>query len=117
VASEWYVSINGETKGPLSSSELKRWLNEGKIARDTFVRDGSNGPWKAVGKVPLPADSRKAASSLNVLALSAAGVLGLEIILLLRTDPLTAKLALVPLGAYLAAVLLFWQKRDAKKAG
>ncbi len=113
MAGEWYVSVNGETKGPLSSSELKRWLEERKIARDTFVRDGSNGAWKALGQVRLSGGGSRV---VNTLAAGAGLLIGVEIILLLWTDPLGAKLALVPFGAYLAAILYFWPKRGGKKA-
>jgi hypothetical protein len=112
MASEWYVSINGETKGPLSTSELKRWLKERKIAKDSFVRQGNDGPWRAVGKVRLPASG---SDIVNILALSAVLVIAFELILLLWADPLGGKLALAPLGAYLAAILYFWPKRAGKR--
>ena len=47
MATQWYVTIEGEQKGPLTDAELQRWVGQGKVEPDTFVRMGADGEWTA----------------------------------------------------------------------
>ena len=47
---QWYVTIEGEQKGPLTDAELKRWVASGRVQPDTFIRQGANGEWMAASE-------------------------------------------------------------------
>jgi hypothetical protein len=49
---QWYVTIEGEQKGPLTDAELKRWVTQRKVEPDTFVRPGIDGQWTPANEVP-----------------------------------------------------------------
>jgi hypothetical protein len=51
MASQWYYRAEGQTVGPVSSSELRRLALEGRITRDTRVRKGSDGEWVPAERV------------------------------------------------------------------
>ncbi len=44
-ARQWFVTIEGEQKGPLTDAEIRRWVADGRVQPDTFVRQGANGEW------------------------------------------------------------------------
>ena len=46
MVTQWYVTIEGEQKGPLTDSEIRRWVDDGRIVRETFVRIGADGEWQ-----------------------------------------------------------------------
>jgi hypothetical protein len=48
-AAQWYVTIEGEQKGPLTDPEMRRWVAQGKVQPETFVRVGADGEWTAAG--------------------------------------------------------------------
>jgi hypothetical protein len=45
MATKWYYQVMGEEIGPLTSDQLKRLAQIGKVARDTLVRKGVAGDW------------------------------------------------------------------------
>ena len=48
-ATQWYVTVEGEQKGPLTDTDVRRWVEDGRINRDTFVRVGIDGEWQPAG--------------------------------------------------------------------
>ena len=40
MAIQWYAAIDGDPKGPLTLSELKGWVWQGRIDPETFVKEG-----------------------------------------------------------------------------
>jgi hypothetical protein len=105
MAVEWYVCVGGDQKGPLSTDELKRWLKEGRITPNTFVKQGAASPWKPLKHfLPSPAEW------LNRLALFGAVLVCLEIALLIFADPGVAKAVVIAAVAVGLALLLL--RRD-----
>ncbi len=51
MATQWYAAIDGDPKGPLTLSELKGWVWQGKVDAETFVRQGAGGEWAAAGTI------------------------------------------------------------------
>jgi hypothetical protein len=47
---DWFYQLQGFALGPVPAAEMKRLIQKGRIAPDTFVRQG-NGPWVHAGKV------------------------------------------------------------------
>jgi hypothetical protein len=113
MAREWYVSVNGDQKGPLCTSELRRWIKEGKLKRDSFVREGGSGPWRPLRQVDLPLDWH---ALVNMLIAAAVLAVGLEILWLL-THPALVNLAVVLLAMYAGLVVHFWPKLGGRKPG
>lgn len=48
----WWISINGDQKGPLSTATLRQWYAEGRIPPDALVRP-ENGAWVLARKLKL----------------------------------------------------------------
>jgi S1-C subfamily serine protease len=48
---EWFVELQGKTRGPVTFVELRRLVSEGRVDRDTPVRRGSDGPWTRAADV------------------------------------------------------------------
>ena len=115
MASEWYVSIDGSQKGPLSTLELKRWIAEKKVAPDTFVREGANGPWMPVRHVQFPPTLSPSQILLNVIGLAAVLVIGVEAFLFMLTHPVTARLAPGALAFFVVLMILHWSGLGSKK--
>ncbi len=113
MAREWYVSVNGDQKGPLSNSELRRWIKEGKLKRDSFVREGGTGQWTPLGKVELPPDWH---ATVNAIVTATVALVGLELFWLLTHAELR-NLAVVLLAAYAGLVVHFWPKLTGRKPG
>lgn len=105
MAVEWYVCIGGDQKGPLSTEELKKWLKEGRITPNTFVKQGPASPWK-----PLKHFLPKSGEWLNRLALFGAVLVCLEIALLIFADPGVAKTIVIAAAVIGLALLLL--RRD-----
>ena len=99
---QWWVSWNGDQKGPLSTPQLKQWLKEGRINKNCFVRQGPDGPWKLLGKVRLETDWNKVVG--NVVAVAGLA-LAIQAVLLLVAHPGAAKWSIAFLVLYVAAVL------------
>ena len=55
-SAEWWVCWNGDPKGPLSFKQVRQWLKEGKISRDSFVKCGGEGKWVLVAKAGIVPD-------------------------------------------------------------
>ena len=45
MSQSWYVKHRGKTFGPTSSSQLKKFVDSGKITRETHIRMGPDGEW------------------------------------------------------------------------
>ena len=105
MATELYVAVDGAQKGPLSTPELKRWVQQGKVASDTLVKEGPNGAWMLLG------DSRSLSSGspwqalLNLIGVTALIAIGGELYLFMATHAPTAAYAPWALGLYLLVVL------------
>lgn len=65
---EWWVCWNGDQKGPLSFKQVRQWLKEGKITRDSFVKQGSNGKWELLAKAGVVPDLEEIFRSINTAA-------------------------------------------------
>jgi hypothetical protein len=115
MTSEWYVAVDGCQKGPLSTTELKRWIQEGKVARDTFVREGANGPWTPVSQLHFAPDSAGSQILLNLIGTASLLVIGVEVFLFLWANPLTASWAPAAVGLYLVVTLYQLPKWLGKK--
>ena len=46
---QWYVTIEGEQKGPLTDAEIRQWVGNGKVSEENFVRLGPEGEWQPAG--------------------------------------------------------------------
>jgi hypothetical protein len=51
MAREWYVHADGKQYGPVSSSKLKQWASEGRLARESLVREKDSEQWVAAWEV------------------------------------------------------------------
>jgi hypothetical protein len=51
MAIQWYVQHNGKQYGPLTSANLKKLADEGKISPATQVRSGTEGAWVPASRV------------------------------------------------------------------
>ena len=47
----WHVAVKGKATGPYSRAELARKVDDGKIARDTFVWTVGLDGWKTAGEL------------------------------------------------------------------
>ncbi|MBM4069803.1 MAG: DUF4339 domain-containing protein [Planctomycetes bacterium] len=45
MAADWYFKEMGEEVGPVSANTLRKYAQEGRIATDTYVRNGADGKW------------------------------------------------------------------------
>lgn len=45
MAADWYFKEMGEEVGPVSANTLRKYAQEGRIAKDTYVRTGTDGKW------------------------------------------------------------------------
>ncbi len=68
---KWYYESNGQPKGPILESELRRLRNEGKIATDSLVWSDGMEDWAPLNTIKglssLPGMHTKAPASLPVL--------------------------------------------------
>lgn len=93
----WWISVNGEQRGPFSTATLKSWFAEGKIPPDALIRS-DNGPWVLARKARLtPIDWQ---SVFNGAVLAAGVLLAIEVFWFAMTDPLSARWLCVLLLAY-----------------
>ena len=51
MSAEWYCQIEGKTFGPLSSGQLRKKAEAGRIDQETLVRKGEDGKWVAARQV------------------------------------------------------------------
>ncbi len=51
MAVEWFCEISGRQLGPLSPSQLRKLVNQGKLGVEDRVRQGSDGAWVIAGRV------------------------------------------------------------------
>ncbi len=63
MAAEWFVNLAGRQHGPVSTPELKRLADEGRITPDTQIRKGAQGAWFRAVRVPGLFDTGKIAGS------------------------------------------------------
>lgn len=120
MAAEWYVSIDGCQKGPFSTPELRRWIRDGKIAKDSLIKEGPNGAWVLARE--LRAFSGRSAGQLllNFVGCAAILAIGVELYLFMMTHPLTKQFAIWGVGLYLLVVVARWSaagKKPANKPG
>ncbi len=108
MTAEWYVAIDGCQKGPFSTPELRRWIREGKLAKDALVKEGPSGGWKLVREARLSSDRSGWQTLLNVIGLGTLLVIGVELFLFMLTHPLTERLAPWGLALYLLALVWNW---------
>lgn len=47
----WHVGIDGKVEGPVSRAELRAWLSEGKINKETLAWKDSMSGWAAIGSI------------------------------------------------------------------
>ena len=116
MAVEWYAAIDGSQKGPFSTPELQRWIREGKVAKDTLVKEGPNGPWMAVREVRFPSGATGWQTLLNLIGVGALLAIGGELFLFMRAHPLTENLAPWGLALYLLVMAYQWPHWIGKKA-
>lgn len=84
----WWISVNGEQRGPFSTATLKNWFAEGKIPPDALIRS-DNGPWVLARKARLtPIDWQ---SVFNGAVLAAGVLLAIEVFWFALSDPLSAR--------------------------
>ncbi|MCE9554216.1 MAG: GYF domain-containing protein [Planctomycetes bacterium] len=57
-AAEWYYRNDGKAMGPFTPEQLKSLAISGQITKDTPIRKGSDGEWKAAGKMQSSSPSR-----------------------------------------------------------
>ena len=57
MSDDWFVRVNNEEHGPLSSDRLKLLVQQGKIGPETFIKKGASGTWLRASHVKglLPA--------------------------------------------------------------
>ncbi len=106
MATEWYVAVDGAQKGPLSTPELKRWVQQGKVAKDTLVKEGPNGTWRLLGEMGPLCGHSMGQALLNLIGLTALLAIGAELYLFMATNPATRPYA--PWGAGFYLLLVFW---------
>jgi len=51
MAKEWFYQLMGVDFGPISSAELKREVQQGRIQPDTLVRGAPDGKWQAADRI------------------------------------------------------------------
>ena len=51
MATQWYATVEGEQKGPLTGAELKQLARDGKVTPDTPVSTTEDGPAGEHGNV------------------------------------------------------------------
>jgi hypothetical protein len=99
---QWWVSINGDQKGPLSTPVLREWLAEGRIPPTSLVRCG-DGPWVMARKVkPVRTDWH---SVFGGLAVAAGLLLAVEVFWLGMGDRAAGGWGLGLLAVYVAMFL------------
>jgi hypothetical protein len=106
----WWVSINGDQKGPFSTATLKQWFAEGKIPPEALVRP-DNGAWMLAKKLKLKRTDWHALFGGVVLA--AGLLLALETYWLFLTNPPAGRWTLGLLVVYaFFALRILWRKRS-----
>ena len=50
MSNEWYVAVEGQVYGPMSSEALRQSALEGRITSQTQIRQGVSGAWKTAGE-------------------------------------------------------------------
>lgn len=65
MATQWFVHADGKQYGPLTPSQLKGMVDQGKVTHDTPVRMGAEGKWVRAGRVKglLPTHEPESAAS------------------------------------------------------
>lgn len=96
----WWISVNGEQRGPFSTATLKSWFAEGKIPPDALVRT-DNGPWMLAKKVRFRRIDWH--GLFNGAVLAAGVLLVLEVFWFALSDPRAARW----MGALLIAYVFF----------
>ena len=51
MAHAWFIKINNAELGPLTTEKLKQLAQQGKVTRETFVKQGASGTWLRAGNV------------------------------------------------------------------
>jgi hypothetical protein len=115
MAAEWYVSIDGCQKGPFSTPELYRWIREGKVAKDSLVKEGPNGAWVLAREIRVPSDRSAGQALLNLIGFSALLAIGVELYLFMMTHPVTKQFAIWGVGLYLLVIVGRWCQGAGKK--
>lgn len=59
---KWYVTINGETIGPIQGETIIESAREGKLRAGAFVRDEAGGTWMPIEQSPFAAAVAAAAA-------------------------------------------------------
>jgi hypothetical protein len=112
---QWYVSLNGDQKGPLSTAQLKRWIKERRIDRHTFVRRGPDGQWMLLGELRLGKDWQ---ARLNGVVAVAGIALAIEALVVGISWPAAALWGIALLAAYVGGVVWAYglpSKREKKQ--
>lgn len=115
MAAEWYVSIDGCQKGPFSTPELRRWISDGRIAKDSLVRQGPNGTWVLARELGALSGRSAWQSLLDLIGFTALLAIGVELYLFMMSHPLTKGFALWGVGLYVLVVVSRWFARTGKK--
>lgn len=100
--SQWWVSINGDQKGPLSTPTLQTWFAEGRVPPDSLIRAGCDGPWVLARKVKLFHTDWH--GLLGGVAVASAILIAVEIFWLAMTHPGVGAWGVGLLAVYAVAV-------------
>ncbi len=49
----WYTSTDGQTSGPHEESEMREFVDRGRVTVDSRVRDEQGGTWQPIAESPL----------------------------------------------------------------
>jgi hypothetical protein len=65
--SQWFIRSSSKIFGPFASSDLRRFVQAGKITPTTQIGSTKSGPWHAAGKVPglFPESGQHGAASIG----------------------------------------------------
>lgn len=110
MAAEWYVSIDGCQKGPFSTPELHRWIREGKVTKDSLVKEGPNGAWVLAREIRVPSGRSAWQTLLNLIGFTALLAIGVELYLFMLSHPLTREFAIWGVALYLLVVVCRWSR-------
>ena len=55
---DWFIVENGEAAGPFKESEIRRWLDSGKLTPETHANHEGMDEWKPLSELPLWACKR-----------------------------------------------------------
>ncbi|MFZ5832615.1 MAG: GYF domain-containing protein [Planctomycetota bacterium] len=112
----WWISWEGDQKGPISTPQLKRWLAEGRVAPDLLVRPGTDGPWILAKTVRFSGSAKPAdwQAVIGGTMLAAGLLLAAEAFFLSLTHSGAAHWAFALLAGYAVLATLLWPRSAPK---